>query len=312
MDRSDEMAFDARGLLRHEARLQADLRVTTLPEGMDPDEVVLRDPEEWQRILEAAQPVVIHVMETLAAGRNLDDPKVKSEIAAQVLPLIEDVPNPVERDAYRQRLARLLRVDERALAVSSPRSIARPARRTSGEKQRPTERKALNVANTSRHALDLEAHTLSLLLRQPEALHLLDRFLLKGGLSRLGVHDFELTDHQMLFSRIQQSLEQDELEPQQYIQHQVPETLASRIQTLLLPMPMGEPNAEQAAEDLVRTVLTLRLVRVTENVAQVRYLQEELQAQGDLSFGPYQELFVQYTQTLNRLNKALGSPIILE
>ncbi len=47
-------------------------------------------------------------METLAAGRNLEDPKVKSEIAAQVLPLIEDVPNPVERDAYRQRLARLL------------------------------------------------------------------------------------------------------------------------------------------------------------------------------------------------------------
>ena len=35
-------------------------------------------------------------------------PRSKAEIAAQVLPLIEDVPNPVERDAYRQRLARLL------------------------------------------------------------------------------------------------------------------------------------------------------------------------------------------------------------
>ncbi len=29
------------------------------------------------------------------------------------MPLIEDVPSPVERDAYRQRLARLLKVDER-------------------------------------------------------------------------------------------------------------------------------------------------------------------------------------------------------
>ncbi len=92
LDHSDEMVFDARGLLHHEARLQADLRVTTIPEGMDPDEVVLRDPEEWKRILENAQPVVVHVMETLAAHRDVEDPKVKSEIAAQVLPLIEDVP----------------------------------------------------------------------------------------------------------------------------------------------------------------------------------------------------------------------------
>ncbi len=92
LDHSDEMVFDARGLLHHEARLEADLRVTTIPEGMDPDEVVLRDPEEWKHILENAQPVVVHVMETLVAHRNVDDPKTKSEIAAQVLPLIEDVP----------------------------------------------------------------------------------------------------------------------------------------------------------------------------------------------------------------------------
>ena len=108
--------FDARGLLGYEARLQADIRVTTLPDGLDPDEVVNRDPEEWQHILENARPVVIHVMETLAAGRDLDDPKIKNEIAAQVMPLIEDVPSPIERDTYRQRLARLLRVDERARA----------------------------------------------------------------------------------------------------------------------------------------------------------------------------------------------------
>ena len=80
------------------------------------------------RIVEAARPIVVHVMETLAAGRDLDDPKVKSEIAAQVLPLIEDVPNSVEREAYRQRLARLLRVDERSLLGANP----PPARSAAG------------------------------------------------------------------------------------------------------------------------------------------------------------------------------------
>ncbi|HEX7974625.1 MAG TPA: DNA primase, partial [Anaerolineales bacterium] len=98
MDHSQEPVFDARGLLGHEARLQADIRVTTLPDGMDPDEVVNRDPKEWERIIAEARPIVLHVMETLAADRDLDDPKVKSDIAAQVLPLVEDVPNPVERD----------------------------------------------------------------------------------------------------------------------------------------------------------------------------------------------------------------------
>ena len=72
--------FDARGLLGHEARLQADIRVTTLPEGLDPDEVVNRNPDEWRAIVENARPVVVHVMETLAAGRDLDDPKTKSAI----------------------------------------------------------------------------------------------------------------------------------------------------------------------------------------------------------------------------------------
>jgi len=125
MDHSTELTFDARGLLRHEARLQADVRVTTLPPGKDPDEVVLADPEAWKQIVASAKPIVEHVMGTLAASRNLDDPKEKREVAQAVLPLIEDVPDPVERDAYRQKLARLLKVDERVLAGSPHRAASR-------------------------------------------------------------------------------------------------------------------------------------------------------------------------------------------
>ena len=86
LDHADELRFDARGLLRHEARLQADLRVASMPDELDPDEIVQRDPEQWKSLIENAQPIVVHVMETLAAGRDLEDAKVKSEIAAQVLP----------------------------------------------------------------------------------------------------------------------------------------------------------------------------------------------------------------------------------
>jgi DNA primase len=49
--------------------------VVTLPEGKDPDEVVASDPQLWEKLVADARPVVVHVMETLAEGRNLDDPK---------------------------------------------------------------------------------------------------------------------------------------------------------------------------------------------------------------------------------------------
>ena len=130
LEHENELVFDAHGLLRHEARLQADVRVTTLPDGMDPDEVVLRDPDEWKQIVASARPIVVHVMETLAKDQDLNDAKVKIAIAAQVTPLIEDVPSAIERDTYRQQLARLLKVDEQTL-LGSQRVVERTRRRTS-------------------------------------------------------------------------------------------------------------------------------------------------------------------------------------
>jgi DNA primase len=311
MDHADELVFDARGLLRHEARLQADLRVTTLPPGMDPDEVVLRNPEEWKHILEAAQPVVIHVMDTLAKAHDLNDPKAKSTVAAEVLPLIEDVPNAVERDAYRQRLARLLRVDESALAIAQrrPPRITRRGPVKEGARPAPVIRPDINPA---RHGLELEAHILRLLLRQPEVLNPLDRSLLENQLSRLGAQDFESTDHQLLARRVQDALEQDELEPHQFILRDLPDALADLSQSLLAPMALGEPTSDQLQEDLFKTVLMLRQVRISENIGQLRYLQEELQEQGDLSRGPYHEMMLQYAQTLARLNRALAGPVRTE
>ncbi len=137
MDREGELTFDARGWLRNEARLQADLRVAALPDGLDPDELVQRDPEEWKRIIDAAQPIIEHVMQALAQGRPMGDRKVTSEISAQVLPLIQDLPSPEEREFYTQKLARFLRIDERAFIETR-----RPARRTKRARARGNEEPA--------------------------------------------------------------------------------------------------------------------------------------------------------------------------
>ncbi len=106
LDHTADRVFDVRGLMHQEARLEADIRVASMPDGLDPDDVVARDPGEWERLIANAKHIITHVIDTLIVDKNLEDPRVKREIASQVLPLIEDVANPIERDGYRQQLAR--------------------------------------------------------------------------------------------------------------------------------------------------------------------------------------------------------------
>lgn len=308
LDRSEELSFDARGLLRHEARLQADLRVTTLPTGMDPDEVVLRDPKEWQDILAAARPIVIHVMETLAANRDLEDPKTKSDIVAQIQPLIEDVPDPVERDAYRQRLARLLRIDERALAQTS--SSPTPGHRRPSPRPHPSRTPTHPPATPERLSRDLETHVLRLLLRQPEAIYRLDRALQRAGLQRFTPQELEIGPYQSLAQLIFAALEQEELETSAYFEQHTPDALQPLYQELLAPLPNGEPNQEKILSELVRSIETLRMLHVRESLQQLRFLQEELQTQEALdTLNLYQEMVLEYARMRERLDQALGQQI---
>ncbi|HEY3344391.1 MAG TPA: DNA primase [Anaerolineaceae bacterium] len=303
MDHADELVFDARGLVRHEARLQADLRVTTLPDGMDPDEVVNRDPAEWSRILEAARPVVVHVMETLAAGRDLDDPKVRSEIAAQVLPLIEDVPDPVERETYRQRLARLLHVDERALIGArppAPRAHTRRAAQPAGG-SRSAPPVASSVQNPTHGK---EAFCLGILLRKPELIFIIDRALQEVGLGRLSAEDFQHTDYQVIFRIVQESTDQDEQEPALYVPAAMPEPLTEVASQLVTGAGPDEPNQDRLVEALMRNILFLRDHYLKESLNQLRFLEEESQDQGDLRAIPYREMVNQQALIRRVLNQA--------
>ncbi len=314
LDHSDEVVFDARGLLRHEARLQADVLVATLPEGKDPDDVVLASPEAWQKVVTSAKPIVVHVMDTLAASRNLDDPKEKREIAKQILPLIEDVPSAIEREDYRQKLARLLKVDERALMGARPpvirsrrRGAAFATSRGSADRQGP-----MDIA-PDQQAIAMERHILRLLIRLPEEIYTLDRALQSAGLSRFGAEDFEHSAHREMAGIIEQSINQDQMDPLQFIDTQVPADLAGLAQELGTALTKGEPNPSKRLEDLIRTVILLRQLRINQGINQLRFLQEEAgQQEGEVQINPFHELILQYSQVRARLDQALSKPIQAE
>jgi DNA primase len=308
LDRQDELAFDARGLLKHEARLQADLRVATMPDALDPDEIVQRDPGQWKQLIESAQPIVVHVMGALAAGRDLDDAKVKSEIAAQVLPLIEDLPNPVERDSYRQRLARFLKVDERAIAGTQA-QVPR-GRRTRPRAETPVKVPAAppgtraEVPAAASPARRIEAHILSILLRRPDLLFRLDRSLQEAALGRMSAEDFGYTDHALLFGLVHQSLEQDSQDADRYLHANLPEALADLAADLLALSEKLDPVEDRLLEDLIRGVIKIRRIVLNESINQLRFLQEEAQQAGDLRAASYQERVQQQSLQLRALDQA--------
>jgi len=306
MDHTTEAVFDARGLLGYEARLQADIRVTTLPPGLDPDEVVNRDPAEWQRIVAEARPIVIHVMETLAAGKDLNNPKVKSELAAQVMPLIEESPSPIERDTYRQRLARLLRVDERALLSETPRPRRRPAPRQAPlppQANRPAGQTTLPLTNP---LAALETHCLGVLIRRPDMLYLVDRKLQEDGLPRLSAADFHSAEHQTIFQLVQDSLHQDLAEPLASLLNSLSLPLMELADKLLEHTQKVDPSDERVLDDLMRAVLDLRRRNLRQHMDHYRYLIEEAQQNGDWRASEYGQIMSDFTQSRERLDRALG------
>jgi DNA primase len=130
---------------------------------------------------------------------------VKNQIAAQVLPLIEDLPNPLERDTYRQALSRMLRVDERALigAQAQGPKVRRP-RQVEQKQVRESVKVTVSVSSSKL----VEAYVIGVLFKKPELLYRLDRSLQEFGLTALDAQDFEYTDHKILFGFIRESVEQ--------------------------------------------------------------------------------------------------------
>ncbi|MCU0486171.1 MAG: DNA primase [Anaerolineales bacterium] len=321
LDRENEVAFDARGLLGHEARLQADIRVTTLPEGMDPDDVVLRDPAEWERILAQAKPVVVHVMETLAAGQDLDDPKVKADLARQVLPLIEDVPDAVEREAYRQRLARLLRIDEVAMARMHGAAGKGAGRRSTGSASRgQPQTGGKSVAEKSGSgtprmfetpAFRMEVFCLGVLMRRPDLVYRIDRVLQQYDLPRLSELDFQYSEHQAIFELVLESLAQDVSEPLAFVLNGLGDSMMmDKADDLLQRTADVDPariaDIDRLLGELVRRVLNLRENYAREASQNIQWMMQDAQEEGKTIPDEYLNGIKYYTNLYLRFHKALN------
>lgn len=264
MDREVEPVFNARGLLRYESRLDAEIRVAALPDGLDPDEIVAESPEAWPKLLEGSLPVVSYVFEMISRGKNLDDPKVKAQVAAQVVPLIEDVADRVEREAYRQMIARKLQVDERSLAGS-------------GRGMKAARRAANNIRqqfNEKRSAQ--EDFCLALILRKPELLLFLNGKLQELELEQAAESDFMGTDRQLIFSGVMDAFHQSHEDLDAYLREHLDQGILETADDLQSAHQDEDLDMQRTREELLYFFLMIRQKNLKARLDGIKFKQEEL------------------------------------
>lgn len=116
LERDWEPVFSPTGLVRHESRLKAQLRIAALPDGLDPDELAYRDVERWRQVIDSARPIVDYYLALVTREEDLSTGSGKARAIERLAPLILEVANPIERTHYIQAVARAIQIDERLVA----------------------------------------------------------------------------------------------------------------------------------------------------------------------------------------------------
>lgn len=313
LEKEWEPVFDPRGLVGYEGRLGAEIRILRLPRGQDPDDLISQDPDRWAELVEDALPVVDFYLQVLMEDLDLDDSKAKAGVVEKLLPVLRAVANPVERDDYVQKIARALRVDERAV-LSRLRSSERPTGRSrrAWRDSRPRGRDAERARERKPSpGLSLESHLLSMLVRRPPALAQINAELGRRELDPLSVQDFQDTGSRVIFEAWQTLLESKPSVSVEALTAALPVDLGGRLEELLATdeRALGD---EQLARHAVRTVLRLRERELRRVGQELSFLTRDAQEAGDVRAEDHVEALQSYLQTcrqaLFKTQRALARP----
>jgi DNA primase len=281
LDREYETRFDARGLVQHEGRLQADIHIVTLPEGYDPDKILRTDPDRWSQLLEQSQPVVSYVIGIATQDLDLDDAKAKSVVAQQVLPLINDVGDPVEREHYRQQLARALRTDERTLRLvklptDAPRQSSAPPPPPPPEDDFfPEGNGSTQKVKRTVPSLHSDKRTANLLrqcLEYPRLIVQVNQALMRQEQAAVNKGDLVIPEDRLILTLIYDRSDQVPVVTIEELCDSLDSVLRERMETLMILNPSPESELTRLPDRLAMSALDWRLDQAKAEVGQLQQL----------------------------------------
>ncbi len=267
----------ARGLVRYEEHLDAEIRILVLPEGLDPDELVLRDRARWDALVTNALSVADYFFETIFQELDTSTAKGKRVAVERLLPVIAALGSPVERAHYLQRLAQTVRVDERDLARQLDRlplgSAGSDRGRARARAQRSPEQPVPDQA--AQPAFGLEERCLALLLQTPTML------LQATETGMLGEEAFQDARNREVFASLRRfvlaSPECDEIKAGAGLDTDQ----TAHVEWLLDTLCAGPPfSPEMAREDLVKCSMRLRKKYLSRLIGELRFVQQDAQEHG--------------------------------
>jgi len=297
LDRELDVRFNARGLAQLDGRLNADIRVVVLPEGQDPDSLIRIDPDAWPRLLAEAKPVVEYIIRVVTAELPADDARAKSEAAAQVLPLIEDIADPVVRDHYLNRLAGALAIgnvdslrqaaaQQKKAANRLPPAAPPPAYTTPPEPDAPPDEfgtiatapssqaevhgNGKSNSRALRYSSSLEAHFIRQCLEYPGALNSVNHLLSQLEQRDITNVDFLRSDDRALLAVIVERATQPTVAAIDELCDSLDLTLAQRVKTLFAKPPAPGMKLDRLPESLALSVLDWRMEKIREQVAAIK------------------------------------------
>ncbi len=266
-----------RGIVRYEEHLDAEIRILVLPEGLDPDELVLRDRARWDALVTHALSVADYFFETIFQEVDTSTAKGKRVGVERLLPVIAALGSPVERAHYLQRLAQTVRVDERDLARQLDRlrlgSAGSDRGRARVRAQRSPEQPVPDKA--AQPAFGLEERCLALLLQTPTML------LQATKTGMLGEEAFQDARNREVFASLRRfvlaSPECDEIKAGAGLDTDQ----TAHVEWLLDMLRAGPPfSPEMAREDLVKCSMRLRKKYLSRLIGELRFVQQDAQEHG--------------------------------
>jgi DNA primase len=339
LDGDATVTFDPRGMMRYTGLLDIDIRVVSLPEGQDPDDLIRDDPDAWEVLIGRAVPVADYVIQQGTAHLSGQSSyQEREQVARQLLPILTATESDLQRNGNIQTLARRVHIDERTLIQwtkfrQAARTRALPAL---PEQRRLAERPApVQIGGPPGQSELREGFCLWLLLKRPECLYAANRKLreLQGDdadldtvLGPLNAYDFSRADYGAIFRLLEYALDQDEMDPLEYVRDLPPElaTVVEQLPTLerfqqVLPRALETEflsirqhqdrvnlRPEPDTTLFIQEALSLRHSRLERELSELYFLQQDTQTHnGELMEAPYEDELRVYARARQLIAKTL-------
>jgi DNA primase len=101
----------------YENALGAEVMVALLPQGEDPDNVIRQSPQTWQRLVDAAVPVMDYTFTRAVSELDLGTARGKSAAVDKLLPIISEIKDVVRQSHYLQKLSLLVNTSQHKLEM---------------------------------------------------------------------------------------------------------------------------------------------------------------------------------------------------